>query len=204
MINGIAGKMCPYCQTRLTGSEPVQICAQCRIPHHEECWRENGGCTSFGCTGQPQTTTPGPYQGDSALPNESDSTHIEVTLDDLSTCSRCGSAVSVWDDVCRTCGTATNAPAVRDVSRPPPMQYSVQTCGYGNGYKSPAAACLLNLLLAGAGYFYLGQPGKGLVVMSLGIVAGCFSFCVGYLVAVVYAMVDCYETARRMNGYQTY
>jgi len=27
------------------------VCAVCCIPHHRECWQENGGCTTFGDQG---------------------------------------------------------------------------------------------------------------------------------------------------------
>ncbi|NLN75492.1 MAG: hypothetical protein GX139_04220 [Armatimonadetes bacterium] len=47
----IAGKTCPFCQTPIKPNEPVHICDQCNIPHHQDCWRENGGCTTFGCRG---------------------------------------------------------------------------------------------------------------------------------------------------------
>lgn len=26
------------------------VCPACNIPHHAECWRENGGCTTYGCS----------------------------------------------------------------------------------------------------------------------------------------------------------
>ncbi len=46
---GIAGKNCPYCQTPLKPSDVAHVCDSCRIPHHRECWQQNGGCTTFGC-----------------------------------------------------------------------------------------------------------------------------------------------------------
>ncbi len=45
------GKTCPYCQFPLKADSEVVVCAACRIPHHRECWQENGGCTTFGCIG---------------------------------------------------------------------------------------------------------------------------------------------------------
>ncbi len=43
------GKSCPYCQFPLKSDSEVYVCAECGIPHHRECWQENGGCTTFGC-----------------------------------------------------------------------------------------------------------------------------------------------------------
>jgi len=48
---GIAGKTCPYCQTPIKPNVPVHVCDACGIPHHLECWQQNGGCTTFGCSG---------------------------------------------------------------------------------------------------------------------------------------------------------
>lgn len=48
---------CPYCGTR--DHEPVLRCHTCGVPHHAECWRENGGCTVYACAGRPRPA-PGP------------------------------------------------------------------------------------------------------------------------------------------------
>ncbi len=45
------GKSCPYCQYPIKIDSEVVICSDCLIPHHQECWQENGGCTTFGCKG---------------------------------------------------------------------------------------------------------------------------------------------------------
>lgn len=54
----VEGKLCPYCQTRIQPGLQTCICPLCRMPHHAECWVENGGCTTFGCNGAP-VRTPG-------------------------------------------------------------------------------------------------------------------------------------------------
>ena len=61
----IAGKTCPYCRFPIKPGEEVRACPECRVPHHAECWRENGGCTTYGCRASPQAaalrpTVPGP------------------------------------------------------------------------------------------------------------------------------------------------
>lgn len=45
------GKICPYCKTPLGPDDDVVICSACEMPHHKDCWVENQGCTTFGCTG---------------------------------------------------------------------------------------------------------------------------------------------------------
>lgn len=54
------GKSCPYCQFSLKQDSEVVVCRDCNIPHHKECWDQNGSCTTFGCQGlrygQPSST----------------------------------------------------------------------------------------------------------------------------------------------------
>lgn len=43
---------CVYCHVDLALNDLVVVCDECRSPHHQECWRGNGGhCATFGCTG---------------------------------------------------------------------------------------------------------------------------------------------------------
>jgi hypothetical protein len=44
---------CPYCQSRIPLRAARIICPACKTPHHRECWRENGGCTTYGCVESP-------------------------------------------------------------------------------------------------------------------------------------------------------
>ncbi|MGZ4876287.1 MAG: RING finger protein, partial [Candidatus Angelobacter sp.] len=42
--------VCPYCRMPFDEASPPRIfCTACGMPHHEDCYRENGGCTVFGC-----------------------------------------------------------------------------------------------------------------------------------------------------------
>jgi len=47
--------VCPYCRVPFDSPEaPAKIyCTACGMPHHEDCYMENGGCTVFGCTRAP-------------------------------------------------------------------------------------------------------------------------------------------------------
>jgi len=196
--------ICPYCQTGFRQSEHLRECPRCHIPHHEDCWHENGGCTTFGCNGQP-TVHSAPPLGDWSPAVDSD--HIELSLDDLSQCAACGEAISVWDETCRHCGTPTSLPPslARQQSGQQPHRgipdRRYPDFPYGNCYprmKSPVLACLLNLL-PGAGYFYLNKAGKGFAVLFVSLALGCISYGTLALVMMVYAMVDCYQVAERMN-----
>jgi hypothetical protein len=49
------GKICPFCQTEIKSEDGILICSDCEIPHHTECWNQNGTCTTYGCKGRPIT-----------------------------------------------------------------------------------------------------------------------------------------------------
>ena len=46
--------VCPYCRMPFDEKSPPKIyCTACGMPHHEDCYQENGGCTVFGCARAP-------------------------------------------------------------------------------------------------------------------------------------------------------
>ena len=48
-VNEWAGKKRAYCMTELKANDDVLLCGACEMPHHQDCWNENGGCATFGC-----------------------------------------------------------------------------------------------------------------------------------------------------------
>ena len=54
---GTVGKTCPYDQYPISVGDQVVVCPECGVPHHVDCWRENGGCTTYGCARSPQSRT---------------------------------------------------------------------------------------------------------------------------------------------------
>ena len=78
------GKMCPFCKTEIKKDEPVKVCPACGIPHHESCWEENKGCTTFGCSEQH---------------------YEEQGSNTMTICSNCGTKLSDDQDFCPKCGT---------------------------------------------------------------------------------------------------
>jgi len=73
------GKTCPYCQTPLKPHDQAVVCPQCGMPHHRDCWEDNGGCTTYGCVNgvahQAQLPPPNPaFHG---------LDHIDLTLEPL-------------------------------------------------------------------------------------------------------------------------
>lgn len=82
------GKVCPFCKTEIKEGDSVKVCPACNIPHHEGCWEENKGCTTFGCSEQ----------------------HYEAQgTNTTAVCSNCGSTLGDGQEFCPKCGTPKNA-----------------------------------------------------------------------------------------------
>ena len=92
-MDTIIGKTCPYCQTPIKPGAPAVVCSACGMPHHADCWQENGRCTTFGCSG---VTADGPQV--QAMPP------WQRTADDGRTlCPTCGYAMGASDAQCPRC-----------------------------------------------------------------------------------------------------
>lgn len=78
------GKICPFCKTEINEGDTVKVCPSCGIPHHESCWEENKGCTTFGCSEQYYET------------QETNPTDV---------CSKCGTPLGDGQMFCPKCGT---------------------------------------------------------------------------------------------------
>ncbi|MGN1306148.1 MAG: RING finger protein [Faecousia sp.] len=83
-MESYVGKVCPFCKTELKEGDAVIVCPTCGIAHHENCWAENGGCTTFGCKEQQYAAQP---------PRPA------------AVCGTCGNALEDGQDFCPKCGT---------------------------------------------------------------------------------------------------
>jgi len=83
-MENFVGKICPFCKTEIKEGDAVKICAACGIPHHEECWNQNNGCTTFGCSQQN-------YQAQGTNPT--------------AVCAKCGNPLGDGQAFCAKCGT---------------------------------------------------------------------------------------------------
>ena len=52
----VVGKTCPYCRFPIKLGDTVQVCPDCALAHHRDCWQENAGCTTYGCRSSPQVS----------------------------------------------------------------------------------------------------------------------------------------------------
>ena len=83
-MNEYIGKVCPFCKTEIKEGDAIKVCSACAAPHHEGCWEENKGCTTFGCSEQhyePKGTNP------------------------TDVCANCGATLGDGQDFCPKCGT---------------------------------------------------------------------------------------------------
>lgn len=88
------GKTCPFCKTEITEADTVKVCPACGIPHHEGCWEENHGCTTFGCSEQH-------YEAQPTNPTDA--------------CSNCGTPLGDGQAFCPKCGTPKVAAPQKNV-----------------------------------------------------------------------------------------
>lgn len=88
------GKICPFCKTEITEADAVKVCPACGIPHHEGCWEENHGCTTFGCSEQH-------YEAQHTNPTD--------------VCANCGAPLGDGQAFCPKCGTPKAAAPQKNV-----------------------------------------------------------------------------------------
>ena len=108
-------KRCPFCQTNLREEEESYVCSVCGIPHHVDCWRENEGCTTYGCKGKPLDGKLAPEE-----PTKPDP--LPVFFE----CPRCRTKVPKFSRFCLACGFALTPDAAStpcaDVGLPIPSR----------------------------------------------------------------------------------
>ena len=103
MDTSYVGKTCPYCQTPLKPHDMVVICAACDIPHHAECWQENHGCTTFGCSQGRDVAA-----GDAAAAGPP--TELLQTPGNYLRCPECGYLMDPFTLACPRCARERQAP----------------------------------------------------------------------------------------------
>jgi RNA polymerase subunit RPABC4/transcription elongation factor Spt4 len=88
VMENFIGKICPFCKTQIEEGDALKVCPACGIPHHEGCWEENKGCTTFGCSEQ----------------------HYEIQgTNPTDVCKNCGATLGDGQAFCPKCGTPKQA-----------------------------------------------------------------------------------------------
>lgn len=100
-MENYVGKICPFCKTEITENDTVKVCPSCETPHHEACWNENRGCTTFGCAekyNEEQTTDTVQEQPADVQP-------------DVIVCANCSTPFADGQQFCANCGSPRPVPA---------------------------------------------------------------------------------------------
>jgi|GEM_PF-2098672 len=127
-MDTIIGKTCPYCQTPIKPGAPAVVCSACGMPHHTECWQENGRCTTFGCNGRAGGA------GEQAAPA------VQRTRDGHAICPICEYVMSPFDATCPRCenmrrlGRTPGPPAAQPPVQPYGMVPPPQMTAYPRDY----------------------------------------------------------------------
>lgn len=129
-MNNYVGKTCPYCKTQLKETDDIVICSNCAMPHHKECWIENQGCTTFGCTGTIESINQD-SNTEINITQTADNIQSNITINTLQNnisdsetyqniyCSRCGFLTSSKYSFCSRCGAKLLNPSASNYANNP-------------------------------------------------------------------------------------
>lgn len=107
-------------------------------------------------------------------------------------CSGCGKSLAKDENFCSKCGTK------RIIDKPQNLSETKAKNGV-IGPKNPWTACFFNLLILGAGFWYLGKWGKGFLFLLFGVLAYAIAGNVGMIIAYIGAMTISYQDAKKYN-----
>ena len=93
-VSALRAATCPICGCGFEEGDEIRICPNCKTPHHDECWVENLGCSTYGCALTAHQETHTTVSTSSGQDSQSD----------LIACPACGAMHPATDLVCGTCG----------------------------------------------------------------------------------------------------
>ena len=93
-VSALRAATCPICGCAFEETDEIRICPDCKVPHHDECWAENRGCSTYGCASAAHQEThtvenTGVGSGNNAV---------------MVPCPACGALHPTTDLVCGSCG----------------------------------------------------------------------------------------------------
>ncbi len=105
--------ICPYCQSTAESDGGTVTCPRCSAVHHEECWRDNGGCAVVSCEVSAEVISEGLG---------------------LVVCGSCGHSEPAGSRFCGGCGRELAGSAAPPAASPPKLP------GLGGSLGTPIAA----------------------------------------------------------------
>jgi TM2 domain-containing membrane protein YozV len=188
----MAEPVCPYCRMPFDEASPPKIfCTACGMPHHEDCYLENGGCTVFGCKRAPAddpklqvsqselsaVTIPvqqyAPMQYASVAPQPTPVVQQPAPVQGYQP-SRYSGPLGLSQAAATA--PAQDAAAIPVAAQPIPAAYPYAHSVSGTTYKSRTTYIVLGIFLGALGIhnFYAGYTGRAagqlcLTVLTLGI-----------------------------------
>ena len=139
MNNKYIGKNCPFCKYPFSLYDDIVVCSQCDMPHHRDCWIENGACTTFGCLGNIKSVNNA--TADSVT---SEFLDFDITFDSQQSqksqqnviyCAKCGASNRSSNSFCINCGSPLGAAANQQSYYSNQQQYSQQYSQQYNPYE---------------------------------------------------------------------
>ena len=103
----LKNKTCPYCQSKIKLNADFTVCPSCGTPHHKECWDENSGCTTYGCSENPTSGKTVSVHGEDVghlTPEQVTRTLEEQSEKKLIKCANCKKEVDEKSVYCNHCG----------------------------------------------------------------------------------------------------
>lgn len=96
--------LCNLCHLSLLAGDIPHICPECHSPSHDECWQENGGCGTYGCSHAPE------------LSKQASPETLTYWGQESKICPACSQEIKAAALKCRFCGVGfqTSVPMTRE------------------------------------------------------------------------------------------
>ncbi|MDE6636591.1 MAG: DUF2628 domain-containing protein [Lachnospiraceae bacterium] len=158
-MNKYVGKICPYCKSAFNEDDDIVVCSDCEMPHHKDCWIDNKGCTTFGCSGTIQGIDIDIDTNISSAPKYEvrDIAQMETAPEQPAFCSRCGSPLTPGNRFCGKCGAPIMAVQVKTPKNEYVQKINEVTSKVSSEFKSVMGEFEINVALDPELELYIGS-----------------------------------------------
>ncbi|MDW7738463.1 MAG: RING finger protein [Bacillota bacterium] len=166
---------CSICGEEFKPKDLSIRCRLCLRNYHARCWEKTGGCTTYGCPGNPELVD-------------------ENCALNYVKCPGCGEEIFDFAVRCPFCRISLGEKDSLITKQPKKIYNFEQPIR-----KDPILAGLLNLIFPGAGYMYLGLFTKGLIWFLIAVAAWYFTRGLGLIAVYLWVMYDSSRLAVAIN-----